>query len=504
MSRADQHLQHSVMGMLGSFWSRVATERTKGEVRAVATLAANAPALRRLDMPMQKLIRERQSTVENIRVPFLDGDFVVVGPELAKVWRTSLQLADGSALKIVRRDLSVTTPKSQVLIGSSGRPLGAHNGFLLTVTAAEEGLTGSEMLYVLPLPDRLTPIVIATKFQDRVLVQGIDFETGPNYIILRESPGDLFAAGGFTVLTGLWRNGMPYDFTMQVNGDTYGSTFIASYYRGSGSVTSFERAAAQACGLLVLEVDDTLVDSQLVNPGVRRYTFLKSGVFDVDYPHKTLTPGTDYARGHIVSNGFRIATGGATGWLRRTVGTRAVILDGAMTVRGLYLMPEMVTAYHTETGVGGMPHARVQFRATETALLAAWSLQKNHELTHGAYLSTAINMTADLPKVAFDMHQMLEDFYKSRLMLLLPEFDGFPASFTNRLLEFVAREKPMGACVLVAANPSDDIPASGSIQPSTTLDGLYGYGAVTGFETSGGLSYAGEFLGYYNEVLAYH
>lgn len=503
MSRVDQHLQHSVMGMLGSFWSRAVTERTKGEVRAVATLAANAPTLRRLDLPMQKLIRERQSTVENIRVPFLDGDFVAVGPDLTSVWRSSLQLADGSALQIVRRNLSVTIPKSQLLIGSNGRPLGAQNGFLLTVTAAEEGLTGSEMLYVLPLPDRLTPIVIATKSPDRVLVQGIDFETGPNYIILRESPGDLFLAGGFTVLTGLWRNGMPYDFTMQVNGDAYGHTFIASYYKGSGSVTSFERAAAQACGLLVLEVDDTLVAASTIAPGGIRYVFEKSGVFDVDYPHARLTPGLTYAKGHIVSNGFRIATGSASGWLRRTLGSKAVVLDGAMTVRGLHLMPEMVTAYHTETGDGGTPHARIQFRATEDALLAAWSIQKNHELSHGEYLATTLGMTSNRPKMAFDMHQLLENFYKSRLLLLLPEFDGFPSSFNYRLLEFVAREKPMGACVLVASEPGVDIPSAGSIQPAGALEGLYSYSAPSSTPPSGGLSYDGFLLAYNNEVLVY-
>lgn len=505
MSRVDQHLQHSVMGMLGSFWGRIVTERTKGEVRAVATLAANAPNLRRLDLPMQQLINERSALVEHVRVPFLDGDFTVVGPDLTNVWRSSLQLADGSALKIVRRDLTLTVPKSQILLGSDGRPLGAKNGFLLTVLAAEEGLTGSEVLYVLPLPDGLTPIVIATRSADRVLVQGIDFETGPNYLILRESPADLFHAGGFTVLTGLRESSAPYDFIRQVNGHTYGTSFVAAYCKGAGSAASFERAAAQACGLLVLEADDTLIASQLAAPGVRRYVFQNAGAYDVTYPHSPLVAGLDYAKGYIVSNGFRLISGNSEGWLRRALGARAVSLDGVTTVRGMYLMPELVTAYCVEYGPApdSHPHARVQFRASDAALLGYWNIQRNHELATGQFLSSEIDLQATAPKVAFDMHQLLENFYNSRLLLLLPEFTGFPESFGNRLAEFVAREKPSSALVLTAQEPPADIGPVGAYEPAEALEGLHVYGGASAVRQPTLLSYEHYLLGVYSELLVY-
>lgn len=500
------------MGMLGSFWSRSVAEKTKNEVRAIATLAANAPALRRLVLPMQTLTNASVATVENVRVPFLDGDFLVVGPDLTNLWRTSLQLPDGTPLRILRRNLDSSTPISQVLLGANGRPLGRHNGFLLGVLAAEdEGFTGSETLYVLPLPDGLTPVVIATKTPDRVLVQGIDFETGPNHIILRESPSSLFFAGGFTVLIGLCKVRAPYDFLRQVNGHTYGSTFIAAYYKGSGSAASFERAAAQACGLLVTEVDDTLLAVQRLSPTAVRYVFLRAGVYDVGYPHEQLSPGTNYARGHIVSNGFRLVSGGAPGWLRRASGERALRVDAATAVPGSYLMPQLVTAYYVEVGsdaaAGGarlaIPHARVQLRASEQALLGLWSRQQNHEKHHGVFLADVIGLSPSAPKVAFDMHQVLENFYQARLLLLLPEFEAFPPSFALRLQEFVRRETPMGACVLVADDPPPDLEQAGAYQPQEALEGSISY--VTGPDNPvpGGLFYDPYLLAYDGEVLAY-
>jgi hypothetical protein len=112
-------------------------------------------------------------------------------------------------------------------------------------------------------------------------------------------------------------------------------------------------------------------------------------------------------------------------------------------------------------------------------------------------------MTAARPRVSFDMHRLLENFYQSRLLLLLPEFSGFPASFTDRLLEFVAREKPMGAIVLVASEPEGDVPAAGSIEPAYALSGMYDYSAVPYEAASGGLDYGSRLLSHEESVLAH-
>ena len=106
MSRVDHHLQYSIMGRLGSFWSRAASPATKEQARTIATLAANAPDLIRLGVPVSKMSSERRAVAHRIRVPFLDGDFVFVGPDLSDVWRSTLGLADGTYLKVVRRQLT--------------------------------------------------------------------------------------------------------------------------------------------------------------------------------------------------------------------------------------------------------------------------------------------------------------------------------------------------------------------------------------------------------------
>lgn len=500
MSRVDQHLQHSVMGLLGSFWSRAVTESTKSQARAIATLAANAADLRRLDVPFQKMSSESYVTVDRVRVPFLDGDFVYVGTDLTASWRSTLGLEDGTTLQIVRRDLSYPVPKSQLLIGSNGRPLGMDLGHLLAVTAGQEGETGIDSLYIIPIPAHLTPIVIATRFPDHVLVQGIDFETGPGYIIMRESPGEVFNAGGFTVLTGYQDLRLPYDFTMQVNGPAFGHQFIASYYKGSNSRASFERAAAQACGMLVLEEDDTLVQAFRLSDDTTRYVFLKRGVTDVSYPHEALEPGRDYVKGHIVSNGFRIVSGSTAGWLRRAVGDRTVSLTGVTSIPDTYLPAEMLTAYHSESGAS--PHARVVIRGTEASLLAYWWRQKQHELSTGLYLSDTIGMTAEQPRVAIDMHALIETFYGRRLLLVLPELGGAHPSYLYRLKEFVMREKPVGAAVLFAEEPVD-LPPTGFYQPGGTIDGIVIYSPPTGDIPFGALEYDGHLLEYDAGILTY-
>lgn len=507
MSRADIHLQHSVMGMLGSFWSRVVTSKAQAEARAIATQSTNAPGLRRLEMPVRKLLSERASPVENVRVPFLEGDFVFIGPDMVAGWRSEFEAPAGTAFRIVRRDLSDPVPRSQLLLGSNGRPLGENLGGLLSVFASEDGMTGMESLYVLPLPPGLNPIVIATRDEDRHLVQGIDFETGPGYMVMRESPGQTFFAGGFTVVYGTQAMRLPYSYTMQINGDAYGHAFVAAYYRGACSLASFERAAAQAAGLLVLEQDDTLVSaSPLASPvaEITRYVFLKAGAVDVSYPHRKLTPGSDYAKGTIVSNGFRVVGAGGEGWLRRAADGRTLSLDGVLSVANLYLPHGLTTAYQVETGAGGKPHARLQLIGSPSDLLALWSLQKNHELRHGEYLATQIGMNATEPRVSFDMHGMLESFYGNHLLLVLPELTGAPANHLSRLLEFVRREKPLGAAVLVAAEPTNLDPPGTWAPAGALVNDVYGYTPTDhSVIPDGALVYQGDPLAYEGEILVY-
>jgi hypothetical protein len=501
MSRVDRHLQHTIMGRLGSFWSRVVNSETKDQARVIATLAANAPDLLRLNVPVTKMVGGRRALVHRMRVPFLDGDFVFIGPDLTNVWRTTLGLADGTTLGIVRRWASDQLPKSQLLVGYNGRPLGTGLGHLLAVAEAEEGAASIESLYVVPIPSGVTPIVIATRHTDRVLVQGIDFETGSGYIIMRESPGEMFFPGGFTILVSTVELRMPYDFTMQVNGPSYGSAFVSAYYKGALSVSSFERAAAQAAGLLVLEQDDTVVSVRRLTGGLTRYVFQNAGAIDVDYPHVELEAGSDYQRGFIVSNGFRVISGTAPGWLRRASGEHTLLVEGAVSIPDLYLPPGLVTAYYAETGAGGKPHTRIHLQGTPTNLDALWSFQRNHELKTGEYLADVINLSEERPRVVFDLHTVLENFYGPRLLLVLPGLGGAHQSYLNRLHEFIRREKPIGSAVLLAKEPVGLDPA-GTYEPYDPLPPTIFYGNPPTLPF-GALVYDEFLFGYSGEILVY-
>ena len=499
MIRADYHLQYSITGMLGSFWSRAVTDKTKAEARTLATLSAHAPGLRQLEVPMRKLLSAGVAPVEGVRVPYLEGDFIYVGQDMVAAWRSELNLPDGTSFRVARRNLANTATFGQLLIGSDGRPLGKDLGTLLSLFESEDGMTGSDPLYIIPLPPGLNPIVIATRDPDRDLIQGIDFETGPGYLIMRESPGSTFFAGGFVVTHGTQKLRRPYDFTMQMNGDSFGHSFVAAFYRGSSSRTSFERAAAQAAGMFVLERDDSLISVQELNPTTARYVFLLTGVVDVEYPHTRLLPGYDYTKGLIVSNGFRIVGAGTPGWLGRAAGDLTLSLDGMLSVTGLSLPPGPMHAYYSEISESGKPHTRLQFAGMPANLNAFWSFQKNHELATGQFLSDTIGLSPTNPIVTVDFHAMLETFYGDRVLLVLPELEGAPDIYRRRLADFLQREKPMGSVLLVVAGSTDTDPP-GDWMPEDTLSGLYEY---LGFPSDDVVVYGAEGLTYDGYPLVY-
>ena len=453
MSRVDYHLRHSVLGLLGSFWSRVVSRDTRPQARAVATLSANAQGLDWLETPSRKLLSEKSAPVENLTVPYLDGDFVYIGPTLTDFWRSKFDLPDGQSFSITRMNLSDATPSSVLLVSAAGRPLSSSADSLLTVRADVEGFTGSDPLYVLPMPPGVTPTVIATRIPDKVLVSGIDFEVGDGFVIMRESPGIMFRDGGITVVTGHRTLPLPYNYTMQINGDAHGHGFVAALYRGSWSKTAFERAAAQASGLLVLEQDDTLLTRQQLTATSARYVFLHAGPVVVDYPHFRLTPGKDYAKGYVVSAGFRVVGPSDPGWFRRAAGDRTCNLSGALPVDGLYLPPQDVYVGYEEVSGSGSPHAQIHLTGHPVDLRRWWLMQEHHEILHGEFYGDTLGLEESAPSRMVDFHQVVEDFYGARLLVVIPSLLPASVEFGERLREFVTREKPMGSAAVILEDP---------------------------------------------------
>jgi hypothetical protein len=450
MSRADYQLRYAVMGMLGSFWSRSVTDATKDQARAVVSLAANAAGLQRSETPMRKLVSSRRAVVENVTVTYLEGEFAYTGPNPHNFWRSSY-VVEGVSYPVVRLE--------------------------------PEGYQG-EPRYAVPIPAGLSPVVIATRQADRSLVCGIDFESSPGYITLRESPGDLFFAGSFTVLSGYQDLPLPYNYPLHLNGSPRGHAFVAAYYRGAGSVASFERAAAQAAGLLVLEQDDKLLHTRQLTATIVRYVFAVGGAEDVDYPHAPLVTGREYPRGYIVSAGFRITSPGGAGWLRRASGAGTVSMDGVLPVKGLSLPDARIHVDYSAVDASGRPHARLYFAGEYSARVALWEAQKQHELLTGVFLADMLGINSSVPTALVDFHTILENYYGGRLLLLRPGLDAAPAAYRQRLDEFVAREKPLGSVMLV-------VTAAAQV-PDVVFP-----------VPSNGLVYNGEPLGYNGEPLVY-
>lgn len=456
MSRVDLFLNHSTMGLLGSFWSRVVDEKTKTKAREVSRLSTAVPSLRGLEKHASKLLSRTHASVSEVVVPYLDGEYVHIGQDFAKKWRTEFQLPDGQHFQITRQ--VVGTPSSSLVVSATGRPLGVGIDNLLVVKTPREITASLVSLYVLPLPTGLTPTVIATREEGRWLIHGIDFEAGDGYLILRESPSDLFHAGSFTVTHGKQRVGNPYNFTMQVSDEARGHDFVAAYYRGASSVTSFERAAAQAAGLVVLPAADTLKAVHVVADGVTRYVFAAAGVVDVDYPHIPLAVGGSYPRGSIISDGFRIVGGNGAGWLRAAAGTQSVRMDGACAVSGLLLSPADVNVTYAHVGESGKPHARVGLQGSVSTLALFHEAQRQHELTHGVYLSDQIGLTVSNPTVTINYHALLETFFGNRLLLVVPSVGRPNSDYLRRLEDFVQREKPLGSVVVTLLAATEPLP----------------------------------------------
>lgn len=498
--RIDRYLQFLIMGRLGSFWGRSVAKESQDQARTIASLAANSKGLAELGKPLSTVTRERRTLSFRRVVPFMDGNFVCVGESFPANNKDSITLTDGRTLQVTKVISRPGGVNSRITSGCDGRLLGEGLEEQMISSADYEASADVSSLFLLPIPKNVYPVLIETTDPARILVSGIDFEVGDGYVVMRESPSALLPSGGFVSSVAIEELPMPYDFLTQVNGATSGSKFVTAYCKGSWSASSFEKAAAQACGLFVVEEVDTLLSSLVLPSGSRRYVFLNAGTVDIDYPHSHLTPGTDYPAGFIVGADFRVVTGSEPGWLRRAAGVSTLLISDAVSLKGIYLPSASVSGYYVETGAGGKPHARLQLIGSEADLRVLWAKQLHHERETGLFLSDVIDMTPSRPRVTVDFHAMLEGFYGNRLLLIKHGLLGADLEYLRRLKEFVSREKPAGAVVLIEDLAPAGIPAPGTFEPTDPLGGeIINYG--DSHYESDAMSYLGRGMSYGGSTL---
>ncbi len=441
MPNADYQLRYAALGMTGSFWARQITPEAREQARVVTSLMANSGGLQRMDEPINQLLSQRRVLVENLVVPYLEGDVAFVGPDLFDYFRGVLGLEEGATIRLAKlTDRTIVDPGP-----------GTPNGLFVASVGDESDFPGTEPLHLVPMPEGLVPLVIGTRVKDVVLVSGIDFEAREGFIVMREAPGRLFTAGGIVVLTGSKELPAPYNYTNHVDGRPYGNRFTSFYQRTSQSKTSFECAAAEAAGMLVLPVTDTVVLADAIDGGTR-YVFAILGVIDILYPHAPLTPGASYQAGHIVTDRFAIMArdGADYGWVSRaTADSGSYSLDGVLPTKGLTLPVGQVYADWTEQ-TGGKPHLRLHLTGSGGALDAFWLAQKEHELRTGNYLSDALGVTTEDAARFVDFASLLASYYGDMLLVVRLGMDYADPAYKDRLLRFLQREKPIGSVMLIS------------------------------------------------------
>lgn len=444
--KADYTLRYAAGGLSGSFWAEQVDLDQRPQLAAIASLGGNAAGLTWIETPINQMFGSARSVVENISVSYVEGDVAIITPELLDFWRVELNTTRNQILHIRYKPLPASGEPYRLKIAESSFVVTASGEYL----DEDETFTpynGEQAVYLVPVPQYLTPLVIAGK-DGRVLVSGVDFDVEKNFIALRESPGDVLGAGSFTVLSALQDCQKPFLFPYHIDGNPFGTRWIVDYFRLGRSTASFGRAAAQAAGMLVLQEEDQVVFCTELNTGGFRYVFAVMGVVEVTYPHTRLTEGQVYPKGLIVSDSFEVVepTPYNDRWIAEERYRGSFSLDGVLAVKGLLMPTENVLVDYVEVDAAGVPFARIHLPGDADALQAFWDIQKHHETRTGHRLAIELSISAQFPARYIDFAQLLHNYYGTQIIVL--HRSELCDSQRQRLDDFIDRERPAGVVIL--------------------------------------------------------
>lgn len=446
--KSDLALDHQALGLLGTFWARQVDADTKAKAGAVATVAGGADSLMKLDVVKSYAANERRTLVRNVELPFVDGDFAVVGTDF-EAYTRSVIIENGSQRLLAYRDPAMPGNTTTAYPHKLSRLPIEFSARLATLPLPE----GDSTWYLLPIPENLSPILIAGSDPSEVLTSGIDFLVRRGYIAMRTNPGEVFKSGYVRVLLAYQNVPPPNSYSLSANDDRFGNKFIAEYFAKSQSLKSFRMAAAEYCGLFVLPEDDLLMQKHDAGEGRIVYVWANLGAVAIDYPHQPLKLGAIYLKGYIVSGRFTLqtlrehGTGFASEKLRLQV--PRVSLDGCLPVKGMSYLPGVsINFVWVAEGQGQLYLEENELGVREQF----WEAQRNHELREGVSLADELGLTSENSPMLVDFGALLETFYGQRLAILV--FDELPAPMGLRLKQFLAQHSPTGCTLLTAEIPA--------------------------------------------------
>lgn len=159
--------------------------------------------------------------------------------------------------------------------------------------------SGLRLVYGLRVPKDI--LVTSIKTKDAILLLNIDFKATYGFIWFQQNPISLFPSMKMMAQSYTQRRKNILSYTLGL-GEVYGDiTEIIKYYRVNQSPSQFLKAAAQACGIPVIQQDDIIT---AIVPLYQGYSYItQTGTrYDATYPHTQLSVGDHLIKGQLIGN----------------------------------------------------------------------------------------------------------------------------------------------------------------------------------------------------------
>jgi hypothetical protein len=420
--------------------------------------------LQHIDTVGAYTLNAQRSIKEGIIIDFKDGHFVTTGTDMQAYVSSEL---DEPQYSIIQAPTYVRSNSATGTTGTNPRP---HRLSSLSVsevaalTSDVPQLLRPGVWFLIPKPSEINPITLATIKPGIELVYGIDFFTSKHFIITQLPPAEYFTAGSIVVSIGevLFESFDAYPSDSPRTKKT--RKWTNAYSKRAQSLELFRRAAAEFCGLYVLQDNDVLLNSIQLSDGSVVYAFANAGVVVIDYAHEPLTAGSAYPIGHVICDKFEIRTAESHGESFITSTGALIDLSGIFGVP--VQMPEdgqVPCSFYFADSLN-RPHLRLHLNASIEHLSIIWAMQMTHERMHGTslagelgggleHIDTFPNDGTNKPEI--DYAALLTGFYGNRLAMLV--IDNVPESAKFELSRFIRENSPTGSIVLIADFDADPI-----------------------------------------------
>lgn len=445
---ADYQLRHATVSRHGSFWALQTDANTKDMLRELSRAASLPSRLQHIDAGAAYALDAQRMLKEDVVIDFMDGQFAVSGADLSAF--TPVEVAPGSYVMV--RSNTATGDTSSGVLPHSLSTITPEELDNLTVDVPE--LTAPGIWFLIPKPPTINPIVLATKKPGVNLSYGIDFFTSANFIITQLPPAEYFDNGGILATVAEVSFESFDSFVSDSPRSKKGRKWVTTFARRAQSVELFRRAAAEFCGLLVLQDDDVLLNAVKLPDDTVIYAFASAGVVHVDYAHTPLELGTAYPAGYVVCDRFEMRSRVTHGQNFLTSSGYPVSLRGVFGIDVQLPADGIVAASYEYVDANDSPHVKLHYGGGADKLALLWANQMAQEKRTGQMFSDAVGWTtstfsnpATFPPT-IDMSVRIRNFYRNRLQLLVVE--GLPDAYRFELHRFMAQHSPVGTIVLLA------------------------------------------------------